>query len=355
MSAAAWRDDGGLVTVLAAAPSRIASRLAAGVSPGTPARSAASIRLAARVPGRISTRTVSVAAGAAVTVAVVAVAATQLDLAELGASLRATDPRWVAVASVVAVGAFAGNALCLLAVTARRVPLLRAIGAQVAGSALRLVSPASVGTYALNTQLLRRAGAGTQEAAASVAAGEIVQFLATVPLVAAVVAVAAPDLSVDLPGGATMLAAAGLGAALAAVLLHGRARRWLAGWVRSTAETMRALVAQPRRAGLAILGATAVTVAYAGALTASVAAAHGHLSLRDAVLVHLAGSLLGSAVPTPGGAVGVEAVLAGALVTVGLPLATAVVAVVVFRAVTFWLPLPVGLAVLGRLRAAGAV
>jgi uncharacterized membrane protein YbhN (UPF0104 family) len=302
-------------------------------------------------------RATSVTVAAIVAGVVVAFAATQVDPGPIGAALAAANPVWVVVAGLVAFATFAGNAGALLAVARQRVPLHHAFGAQVAGSALRLVSPGSLGTYALNTQLLRRAGATTQQAAGAVAAAEIVQFLATVPLVVAVVAVASPTtpLQVSLPSATTAAVVAGAAVAVAGAAAVPAVRRWVRGWLAGVAASLRTLAASPGRTAVALAGSTLVTLAYAGALMASVAAANGGISLRDAVLVHLAGSLLGSAVPTPGGLVGVEAVLAGGLALVGLPVATAVLAVVVFRAATFWLPLPVGLAALGRLRAAGAL
>jgi uncharacterized membrane protein YbhN (UPF0104 family) len=47
-------------------------------------------------------------------------------------------------------------------------------------------------------------------------------------------------------------------------------------------------------------------------------------------------------VPTPGGLGAVEAALSAALTAAGLPGATAVSAVLLFRTLTFWLPVPAG-------------
>ena len=51
---------------------------------------------------------------------------------------------------------------------------------------------------------------------------------------------------------------------------------------------------------------------------------------------------MGAAAPTPGGIGGVEAVLAAGLTAIGIPAHEAIAAVLIFRAATFWLPIPFG-------------
>lgn len=55
-------------------------------------------------------------------------------------------------------------------------------------------------------------------------------------------------------------------------------------------------------------------------------------------MLYLVGSTVGAAVPTPGGVGGVEAALIAVLTGAGVDSATAAAAVVVFRLVTYWLP-----------------
>ena len=82
--------------------------------------------------------------------------------------------------------------------------------------------------------------------------------------------------------------------------------------------------------------------AYILCLAACIQALGGSAPLASIALVYLTGSALGSAVPTPGGLGAVEAALSAGLTAAGLPGATAVSAVLLFRTLTFWLPVPVG-------------
>ena len=74
----------------------------------------------------------------------------------------------------------------------------------------------------------------------------------------------------------------------------------------------------------------------------SVRAFGGSLSFAAVAVVYLTGSAIGSAVPTPGGIGAVEAALSAGLTAAGLHGAVAFSAVLLFRTVTFWLPVPFG-------------
>ena len=83
-----------------------------------------------------------------------------------------------------------------------------------------------------------------------------------------------------------------------------------------------------------------LTLCYILCLDTCVRAFGGSLALTSAAVVYLTGSALGSLVPTPGGLGAVEAALSAGLTATGLAAATAVSAVLLFRLLTFWLPVP---------------
>ena len=103
-----------------------------------------------------------------------------------------------------------------------------------------------------------------------------------------------------------------------------------------------AVVQQPRKLAEGIGGTLLLTVSYVLCLAACIRALGGSLPIESTAVVYLTGSALGSAVPTPGGIGAVEAALSAGLTAAGLPGATAVSAVLLFRILTFWLPIPVG-------------
>jgi uncharacterized protein (TIRG00374 family) len=58
--------------------------------------------------------------------------------------------------------------------------------------------------------------------------------------------------------------------------------------------------------------------------------------------VYLTGSVVGSIIPVPGGIGPVELALTTGLTAAGVPGGTALSAVLLFRLLTFWLPVPAG-------------
>jgi uncharacterized protein (TIRG00374 family) len=86
-------------------------------------------------------------------------------------------------------------------------------------------------------------------------------------------------------------------------------------------------------------GSTVTTLGYLLALQVSVLAFGAGPSFTSVALVYLVGSIISSAAPTPGGIGAVEATLVAGLTSAGMHSDTALGAVLLFRATTFWLPL----------------
>ena len=106
---------------------------------------------------------------------------------------------------------------------------------------------------------------------------------------------------------------------------------------------------QPVKLAQGIGGALLLSLSYILCLAACVAAFGRSVPIASIAVVYLTGSAIGSILPTPGGLGGVEAALTAGLTAAGLPGAVAVSAVLLFRLLTFWLPVPFGWAALSFL------
>jgi uncharacterized membrane protein YbhN (UPF0104 family) len=102
----------------------------------------------------------------------------------------------------------------------------------------------------------------------------------------------------------------------------------------------------PRKLAEVIGGALLLSLAYILCLAACVAAFGRSVPFAKIGFVYLTGSAIGSIIPTPGGLGAVEAALTAGLTAAGVPGAVAVSAVLLFRLLTFWLPVPLGRAAL---------
>lgn len=99
-------------------------------------------------------------------------------------------------------------------------------------------------------------------------------------------------------------------------------------------------LSDPRKIGIAVLGVLVLNSGYILALEASPRAFSTSLAVPSLVVVYLAGSTVGSVAPTPGGLGAVEAALVAGHTATGVPVASAVTAVLAFRGATLWLPAP---------------
>jgi glycosyltransferase 2 family protein len=123
-------------------------------------------------------------------------------------------------------------------------------------------------------------------------------------------------------------------------------RRWLRTAVRPQLKEvlvdLAALVREPKRLALIVLGCAATTLGAAFALWASIEAFGGGTTFVTVTIVTMIGGTLASAAPTPGGVGAVEAALIGGLAAFGLPAAIAVPSVLLYRVLTCWLPVFIG-------------
>ena len=108
---------------------------------------------------------------------------------------------------------------------------------------------------------------------------------------------------------------------------------------------------RPAKLAEGIGGAMVVTLGYILCLDVSVRAVGSHAPFAAVAVVFLTGQAIGSVVPTPGGLGALEIAMSGGLSTIAhVPTAFAVSAVLLFRLLTFWLPIPLGWAAMNYLQ-----
>ncbi|HEV8221420.1 MAG TPA: lysylphosphatidylglycerol synthase transmembrane domain-containing protein [Streptosporangiaceae bacterium] len=288
-------------------------------------------------------------------VAAVYLLASQLAEVDVVTLLRSADWRWTLAALILSAFTYLGAAYSLSGFVLERLRTLNTFLVQVAGSFVTLVTPPAVGGVALNIRYLRRSGVSAADSAASVGVTQAVAFAlhaAMLVIVAAITGTASGH-SLKPPTWALYLIAAGV-AVLLVIIAIPAGRRLL--WARAApmfGEVIPRLLdvaQQPVKLAQGIGGAFLLTVAYILCLDASIRALGGSVPLASVALVYLTGNAIGSLMPTPGGLGAVEAALSAGLTAAGLPGATAISAVLLFRTITFWLPVPVGWAALSYLQ-----
>ena len=278
--------------------------------------------------------------------------------------VRAGDHAWLTVAVAAEAASYAGYVALLRAVFGRRVRWGQSFLITMAGvAATRLVATAGAGGIALTTWALRRVGLPTHR----VARGMVAFLVALYAVYVAAGVAAGLGLGIGVLSGGhqpllTLLPAA-VGSAVVAVALqlarapaHAAARlaplerrprplRSPLGWLvrigASAGEGVQFALGLVRRRPATLLAPLAWWGFDMGALAA---AFHAFGSAPDAAVLVMAYVLgtLGNLLPLPGGVGGVEGGMIAAFVAFGEPAGLALVAVLAYRLVSFWLPTAVG-------------
>jgi uncharacterized membrane protein YbhN (UPF0104 family)/tRNA A-37 threonylcarbamoyl transferase component Bud32 len=284
-------------------------------------------------------------------VAAVYLLAGELAQASFGRLLGSADWRWGLAALALSLLTYAGAALSVSGFVAERLGFTRTLLVQLASSFVTLVTPAAVGGVALNIRFLQRRKIPAPVAVASIAVSQVVALTLHLLLLAIFGAIAGtgdkspinpPTWSYFVVGGLLLLACA--------VLAFPAGRRMVRARVSPTfGQVLPRLleVAQdPRKLIEGVGGALLLSLAYIACLATCVAAFGGSVPIVKIGVVYLTGSALGSIIPTPGGLGAVEAALTAGLTAAGVPGGVAVSSVLLFRLLTFWLPVPAGWAAL---------
>ncbi|MEU1100120.1 lysylphosphatidylglycerol synthase domain-containing protein [Streptomyces tibetensis] len=271
---------------------------------------------------------------------------TQLTHIEFGPLIANAEWGWVAAAVLFSMCSYVAAAMALLGFVPERVPFVRTVAAQVAGSFVKIVAPAAVGGVALNTRFLQRAGVRPGLAVASVGASQLFGLGCHILMLLSFGYLTGTEKTPSLSPSRTVIAGLLTVAVLVLVVtsvpflrkfVSTRVRSLFAGVVPRMLDVLQ----RPQKLVTGIGGMLLLTACFVMCLDASIRAFGDDstsISIASVAVVFLAGNALGSAAPTPGGVGAVEATLTVGLIAVGLPKEVAAPAVLLFRLLTLWLP-----------------
>ncbi len=279
----------------------------------------------------------------------------QLGNVDITDVVARADLRWFAIGAGASAASYLAAALMIKGFVPERLPLGRTILVQLVASFVKLVAPAAVGGIAVNTHYVQRAGVPAGQAAASVGASQAAGMGFHVLMLVLFGYLTGIDNGPSLPPSRTIIIGLLAAAVLAiAVLSIGPLRRPVTARLRSVfagaIPRLLDVLQSPRKVATALTGTVLLTAAFVACLDACVHAFGGSLNWMTVAVVFLTGNALGSAAPTPGGLGTVEGALSLGLTLAGLPAGTATSAVLLFRLLTFWLPVLPGWAALHHLQ-----
>ncbi|WP_231861542.1 MULTISPECIES: YbhN family protein [Frankia] len=276
-------------------------------------------------------------------------------------------PRWHWLAACACCTAlfYVANGLSMRAASGLRVQLRTVTGVQVAAAAANRIVPAGLGAIAVHLRFLEKRGMTRPAALAAVAsikAAGAVSHLAGIVIVAGTLsdsgigaAVVSPVRSTleGIGAGPVLLGCVVVCALVTGTVAHPRVRAMARPAVRAFRAHLSVLAHSPGRATVLLLSQAGTRLFQILALACTVWAFGASISVMSVATVYLVGSMVAGAAPTAGGVGALEPALAFGLAAAGGDAATMLAAVLVYRVISFWLPVLPGIVALAGLRRSG--
>jgi uncharacterized membrane protein YbhN (UPF0104 family)/tRNA A-37 threonylcarbamoyl transferase component Bud32 len=284
----------------------------------------------------------------------------QLSNADLRLLFRQADWWWAGAGAVAASTTYLAAAMMIIGFVPERLPLIKTVLVQLAGSFIKLMAPAAVTVVAVNTRYLQRRGIRSGPAVASVGASQLAGMIAHIVLLILFGFVTGYGKAESLtPSRTVVIVLLALAVAAGAVTTVPPVRRLVSRRIRTlfsgVVPRLLDVLQTPRKLLTGLGGTLLLTGSFVVCLEASILAFGGSIGWTTVVIVFLTGNALGSAAPTPGGLGAVEGALTLGLTVGGLPAGTATSAVLLFRMLTFWLPVLPGWAAFAYLQRTEAI
>jgi undecaprenyl-diphosphatase len=274
------------------------------------------------------------------------------QLAQVSSSwhaIQSADWAWLPLVIAWSALTYLASAAALMGAVTLRIRFWPTVLAQAASSFVNRVSPANVGGMALNARYLQKSGVDASSGVAAVGVNSLVGAIVHLVLIAVFFTWAGRGLAkaFKLPSASKLLLILAVVAAIAGIVLATRpGRRFAAGklipGLKSAAISLRRVAQKPGKMIMLFGGSALITLAYIGALAASIQAFGGGPGIILIGAVYLGAAALAAAAPSPGGLGAIEAALVAGLTSVGMQAGPAVSAVLLYRLATYWLPVAPG-------------
>ena len=274
------------------------------------------------------------------------------QLAQVGSSwqaIQSADWAWLPLVIALSAVTYLASAVALMGAVLPRLRFWPTVLAQAASSFVNRVSPANVGGMALNARFLQKSGVETGAGVAAVGVNSLVGAIVHLVLLVAFFAWAGHGLAnaFKLPSTSKLLLILAVVLAIAGIVLATRpGRRFAVGklipGLKSAAASLRRVAQKPGKMIMLFGGSAAITLAYVGALAASIQAFGGGPGIILIGAVYMGAAAIAAAAPSPGGLGAIEAALVAGLTGVGMHAGPAVSAVLLYRLATYWLPVAPG-------------
>lgn len=224
----------------------------------------------------------------------------------------------------------------------RRLRLGQLVLIELAAACVNRIIPAGLGSLSLHGRYLQKQGLSLPQTVAMVSVNNLIGLIMHIALLAVLLTTSGGfddlySLGWDTKQG--WILAGMVFVVVVGVVMMPRVRTKIRNFMTNLGSSLRRYQKQPHKllyAAVALLALTLVNVT----LLQFLAISNGiYLSVPQIFVAYSVGVMAGTASPTPGGLVGAEAGLGAGLVWYGADLSAAIVVVLAFRLLTYWLPI----------------
>ena len=222
----------------------------------------------------------------------------------------------------------------------KRLPFKQVALIEAASLGVNKLLPAGSGALGINYLYLRKKRLTRAVAGSVVAANNIIGFMGHAVLLLVLCLLWTDSLN-DFGSGDIALSRLGL---VGIIIVTAIAAALIVFWaqVRTFAKSVLPLLLKPDRLGAALLWSIAITACYLVALLFACGAMGVGITPASAIVVLSFSVLSVSVIPVPGGIGAAEAGVYAGLYSLGVDTSTALAVAILYRVMTFWLPLVVG-------------
>jgi uncharacterized protein (TIRG00374 family) len=271
------------------------------------------------------------------------VATQRQELADGVKAIKNADLSLVGLSLVFQLGTYLSAALVYYFISIRRVPYSRTLLVQIGSSFTNRLLPAGTGRLATFGRYLIKQGHTTQQAAALLAVNNLMGFIGLMILtLGAALASQTPvseALSYPIPAWLILVL---LGAA-ATIILTASLYQPLLNRTKKAARVavadFKLISASPIRLLAGLLSSMMITICFWAILYVTIIALGQSATILQTFIVMTVGVAAASITPTPGGVGGAEAGLVAALTAIDINTEAAISIALVYRIITFWLPI----------------
>ncbi len=260
---------------------------------------------------------------------------------------RHADRSWLLLALLLIVVTYGFATLSYQLLARHPLKVRRTLLVQISSACANRLLPAGLGGLSLNTAYLYNNKHKIAEASTVAATNNLLGIVGHL-LVLGVALVFLPSSvkftnNFHVSRGIYISVAVVIAGLIATILVFPKIRHWLENFSWQVVRDIGAYSKHPLRLLAALFSSIGLTLCYVSALVVCMIAFGVHLDFTQVLVIFTLGSIVGTATPTPGGLIGIEAGLIAGFVAFGISAPKALAIVLTYRFISYWLPILPGL------------